>query len=108
MVRGLNPRTNEYYTFMETIVGGYGGRYRLDGLDAVRSHIQNMENSSVEEMEKHYPILIKRYDLIPDSEGAGQHRGGLGVRRDGCFLDHVSTFSILSDGARQRRGLTSG
>lgn len=78
-MRGLDPRTNEYYTFMETIIGGYGGRYRLDGLDAVQSHIENTENSSVEETEKHCPILIKRYELIPDSEGAGQHRGGLGV-----------------------------
>ena len=43
-----------------------------------------------------YPAL----QLIPDSEGAGSYRGGLGVRRDYTFPGHTPSFSILSDKAK--------
>ena len=99
-VGGTDPATGAYYTFMETIAGGYGGRLGKDGLDAVQSHIQNTENSPVEETENNYPMLISRYELVPDSDGAGAFRGGLGVRRDWVFPDHAATFSIMSDGRK--------
>jgi N-methylhydantoinase B len=94
---GLDPRTGEYYAFIETLAGGYGGRATKDGLDAVQSHIQNTENSAVEETENNYPFLIMRYELIADSEGAGRFRGGLGLRRDWKFVDHEATVTIFSD-----------
>ena len=94
---GIDPRTGDYYAFMETVAGGYGGRLGKDGLDAVQPHIQNTENSAVEETEVEYPIRIVRYELRENSEGAGQFRGGLGLRRDWRFLDHACTFTIMSD-----------
>lgn len=97
---GLDPRTGDYYTFMETVSGGYGGRSGLDGLEAVQSHIQNTENSPVEETENNYPMIIRRYELVNDSDGAGEYRGGLGVRRDWQFPNHEATFSIISDGRK--------
>jgi N-methylhydantoinase B len=33
-------------------------------------------------METHAPVLAERYELIPDSAGAGAHRGGFGTRFD--------------------------
>jgi N-methylhydantoinase B len=94
---GMHPATNEYFTFYETIAGGYGATRRNDGMDAVQAHFQNTENAPVEETETNYPVRILRYELIPDSEGAGAHRGGLGVRRDYTFPGHTPSFSILSD-----------
>ena len=94
---GFDPRRGEHYAFIETLAGGYGGRPTLDGMDAVQSHIQNTENSAVEETENHYPFMITRYELIEDSEGAGRFRGGLGVRRDWKFCDHEVTLTIFSD-----------
>ncbi len=94
---GLDPRTGEYYTFIETMAGGYGARPTKDGLDAVQSHIQNTENSAIEETENNLPFLITRYELIPDSEGAGRYRGGLGVRRDWKFPNHEATLTVFSD-----------
>lgn len=99
---GIRPNTNEYYCFLETLGGGYGGRLGLDGPDAVQPHSQNTENAPVEEIERSYPVQIVRYELVPDSEGAGEFRGGLGLRRDYKFLDHDATFSILAD--RDREG----
>lgn len=94
---GINPASGEYYCFLETLAGGYGGRQTLDGPDAVQSHGQNTENAPVEETEANYPVRILRYELVPDSEGPGRRRGGLGLRRDYLFPDTTSTFTVLAD-----------
>ncbi len=94
---GRDPRNGEYYAFIETIAGGYGGRPTKDGLDAVQAHMQNTENSAIEETENNYPFMITRYELVNDSEGAGRFRGGVGVRRDWKFRDHAATLTIFSD-----------
>ncbi len=94
---GVNPRTGEFYCFLETLAGGYGGRQGLDGPDAVQAHGQNTENAPIEETELNYPVRITRYELVDDSDGAGQWRGGLGLRRDYHFPDHGPSFTVLSD-----------
>ena len=97
---GRDPRTGTYYCFYETLAGGYGGRHRSDGPDAVQTHIQNTQNAPVEEIESNYPVRILSYSLIPDSEGAGERRGGLGLRREYAFVNHEPMFTILADRAR--------
>ena len=98
---GFDPRPhknpNQYYCFLETLAGGYGGRLSKDGPDAVQSYSQNTENAPVEETELNYPVRILRYELVPDSEGPGKFRGGLGLRRDYSFPGHEPTFTILAD-----------
>ncbi len=98
---GEHPKTGEYYCYLETLAGGYGARSSSDGPDAVQSHGQNTENAPVEELESNYPLRIDRYGLIPDSEGAGKYRGGLGIRRDYLFPSET-IFTILAD--RDRAG----
>jgi len=97
---GMRPEGSGYYAYYETIAGGYGARATKDGMDAVQPHVHNTENAPVEEIEANYPVHIIRYSLIPDSEGPGKFRGGLGVRRDYRFPDHKVTFSVLSDRAK--------
>ena len=94
---GIDPETSEYYCFLETMGGGYGGRFSSDGPDAVQTHGQNTENAPIEETEMNYPVRIVRYELVEDSEGAGKFRGGLGLRRDYEFLHGETSFTILSD-----------
>jgi N-methylhydantoinase B len=94
---GNDPRTGGYYCYLETLGGGYGGRFNSDGPDAVQTHGQNTENAPIEETEINYPVQIVRYELVENSEGPGRHRGGLGLRRDYLFKDHDVTFTILSD-----------
>ncbi len=97
---GRDPRTGEYYCFYETMAGGYGGRISSDGPDAVQTHVQNTQNAPVEETELNYPVRINQYSLIPDSEGPGRFRGGLGLRREYAFVDHEPVFTILADRTR--------
>ena len=93
---GADPRSGELYAYYETMAGGYGGRATSDGPDAVQAHSQNTENAPVEETEINYPVRILRYELVENSEGAGEYRGGLGLRRDYLF-DHEVSFTILAD-----------
>jgi N-methylhydantoinase B len=94
---GIDPHSGDYYCFLETLAGGYGGRLTSDGPDAVQTHGQNTENAPIEETESSYPLRISRYELVPDSEGPGRMRGGLGLRRDYEFYDHDLTFTVLAD-----------
>lgn len=94
---GVDPRSKEYYVYLETNAGGFGARPTKDGVDAVQPALQIAENSPIEELELGYPVFIVKYELIPDSEGAGKFRGGLGLRRDYQFRDHEATVTILAD-----------
>jgi N-methylhydantoinase B len=106
---GRIPGTNEDYVFIETLAGGHGGRKGSDGPDVVQTHHQNSQNTPIEEMEVFYPVRTLRYELIADSEGAGQYRGGLGVLREYTFPEHTPTFTILADRRRfPPRGLFGG
>ena len=105
---GVDPRTGESFAFYEAIAGGYGARAGLDGIDAVQPHMQNTENSPVEEMEASYPVSVLRYQLIPDSGGAGQYRGGTGLQRDYTFEGSVE-FTVMADRAKfAPQGLEGG
>ena len=88
----MNPASGEYFTYYETIAGGYGATLDTDGMDAVQAHFQNTENAPIEETEANYPVRILRYALIEDSEGGGRRRGGLGVRRDYAFPGHEPSW----------------
>jgi N-methylhydantoinase B len=94
---GTDPRTGRPYAFYETQGGGFGGRAGKDGLDAVHVHMSNTMNTPAEVLETAYPLRVERYELRPDSGGAGEFRGGLGLRRDVRVLDHEATFSLLAD-----------
>lgn len=78
---GIDPRTNEYYVYLETIGGGNGASCCWDGLDGVQAHITNTSNLPVESLEQEYPLVVERYELVDGSGGRGKFRGGMGLHR---------------------------
>ena len=94
---GEDPRSGDPYAFYETQGGGFGGRAGKDGLDGVHVHMSNTMNTPAEVLETAYPLQVARYELREDSGGAGEFRGGLGIRRDITVRDHTATFSLLAD-----------
>ena len=96
------------FAFYETQAGGFGAGSGGDGMDAVHVHMSNTLNTPAEVLETAYPLRVRRYELQPDTGGAGRHRGGLGLRRDiEVLMDAVC--SLLAD--RQRHapyGLAGG
>lgn len=69
------------FVYLETIGGGSGARCDMDGLDGVQVHMTNTSNLPVESLESEYPLFVEAYELIDDSGGMGEYRGGLGIRR---------------------------
>jgi N-methylhydantoinase B len=69
------------FIFYELIVGTWGGTPAGDGNDGVTNPASLAANIPVEVAESEFPILVERYGLVPDTGGAGQHRGGLAVER---------------------------
>jgi N-methylhydantoinase B len=61
-----------------------------DGLSAVDVHLGNVAILPAEICEAEYPARIVSTELIPDSGGAGEYRGGLGIRRVYEFLDSAT------------------
>lgn len=89
---GIDPRTGQYYVYLETIGGGSGARAGKDGLDGVQVHITNTSNLPVECLEMEYPLLVEEYGLVEGSGGPGRFRGGLGLRRTIRVLAGEATF----------------
>ena len=74
-------RQARLWVYLETIGGGSGARATKDGLDGVHVHTTNTSNLPVEALEIEYPLTLMRYELVEDSGGVGQYRGGMGLRR---------------------------
>ncbi len=80
-IGGRDPRSGVLYNYIETYAGGQGAMHDLDGMDAIQNHMTNTRNAPVEAIEAAYPLVVEKYGLLPDSEGAGEHRGGVGLTR---------------------------
>ena len=79
---GSQPGSGKTFVKVEPIAGGWGGRCESDGPSALDVIISNLSNTPVEAMEMDFPLRVDRFELVPDSGGAGRYRGGLGVRRE--------------------------
>ena len=90
---GRDIRHNRDYVYLETLGGGFGGRFTKDGKDGVQVHITNTSNLPIESIEMEYPLLVESYGFVEDSGGPGKHRGGLGLRRVVRPVGHTMTFS---------------
>jgi N-methylhydantoinase A/oxoprolinase/acetone carboxylase beta subunit/N-methylhydantoinase B/oxoprolinase/acetone carboxylase alpha subunit len=94
---GLHPATGEYYAHYHLEASGWGGRSRTDG-NSAQNHIHgNCRNTPVEVFETRYPFVVERYELIPDSGGAGRRRGGLATRRIMTVTAPEITASAIMD-----------
>ncbi|MBP2561883.1 N-methylhydantoinase B [Neorhizobium galegae] len=68
------------FLLMNIFGGGWGGRPHEDGESAAVSVCQgDVRNTPVELQEIKYPFIVEKHALRPDSGGAGEHRGGLGI-----------------------------
>jgi N-methylhydantoinase B len=76
---GMQTKRQVYF---DIEVGGWGGHAKGDGASALSCGLHNNTNAPIEMVEAKYPVTFTRYGLIPDSGGAGEFRGGLGLVRE--------------------------
>jgi N-methylhydantoinase B len=92
---GRDTYTGKGYVQYEIIAGGAGARASKDGVSGVTVNQSNARIAPVEIIESEFPTRVTRFELIEDSGGAGEFRGGLGIRREYLNLADAR-FSIRS------------
>jgi len=88
----------EPYLLADGIGVGYGARATADGIDAV--YFVAQENYPVEFLEAGYPVTMNAYGVVPDSGGAGKHRGGCGIVREYEILAETTMCAIRIDSVK--------
>ncbi len=95
IIGGRSTYTGKGYVQYEILGGGAGARTTKDGASGTSVNQSNAKIAPVEILESEFPTRVQRFELIPDSGGAGQFRGGLGIRREYINLEDAR-FSIRS------------
>ena len=79
---GRDPRTGEPFYNLSAADGGWGASYGHDG----PAHYKTMSHGDtldipIEVQEALYPLRIEHFEIRPDSAGAGEWRGGIGLEK---------------------------
>ncbi len=110
-LESVSPRTGVPSVMAEVAGGGTGAHRGGDGLDGVDTYMANVGLMPVEVAESSYSVRILRTELIAGSQGDGEYRGGLGLRRDYQVLGRESTVTLYSEQTDPRfapRGVLGG
>jgi N-methylhydantoinase B len=91
---GKGARPGQSSLQYEILGSAYGGGHGHDGASCTATHLSNLHVTPIEILESEFPIRVSAFELIPDSGGAGEFRGGLSFRR---------AYEMLSDGMVIRR-----
>ncbi|MGE0826507.1 MAG: hydantoinase B/oxoprolinase family protein, partial [Candidatus Binatia bacterium] len=93
------------FAVMDIFFGGWGGRPRKDGIDGVAPmSFGSYGTIPAELLEREYPLVVDGFGYVPDTAGAGKHRGSLSIYKQWRFLQpgHVmvrtNRLSRASDG----------
>jgi N-methylhydantoinase B len=94
---GRDTQSNRAYVHYEIFSGGTGARSGKDGVSATAFHLSNCKTAPIEIIESEFPTRVERFEMLPDSGGAGEWRGGLGFARDYRILTDEVRFSMRTD-----------
>ncbi|MGH7854034.1 MAG: hydantoinase B/oxoprolinase family protein [Candidatus Binatia bacterium] len=94
---GRDIQSDRAFVHYEIFSGGTGARSGKDGVSATAFHLSNCKTAPIEIIESEFPTRVERFEMIPDSGGAGQWRGGLGFARDYRILTDDVRFSMRTD-----------
>jgi N-methylhydantoinase B len=92
----------------EIIGSAYGGGMGHDGTSATATHLSNLHITPIEILEAEFPCQITRFDLVPDSGGAGRWRGGLSMRREYELLADATVIRRFDKARFPPQGLAGG
>ena len=110
-ISGVDPRTGQRYLSLNFVaqLSGDGATRGHDGWGGLPISKGGMTYTTVEMSETQYPHLTEEHEYATDVCGAGQWRGGLGVRTVQRMVDHQANASAIVWGGRHpSRGLCGG
>jgi len=91
-----------YFMLYDWLSGGWGGRNGRDGLGVTASCFGvGLMIQPVEGQERLCPVRTDRFEIVTDSAGPGEWRGGVGLDKGGTILDVENcVFSYFCDRER--------
>src|SRR5215467_7126219 len=98
-------QTNMQY---EIAGSAYGGGMGRDGETGTATHLSNLHTTPIEILESEFPCRITRFDLVPDSAGAGRWRGGLAMRREYELLENATVIRRFNKTRFPPKGVAGG
>src|SRR6185437_6113586 len=103
-----NPRPGQSAIQYEIIGSAYGGGMGHDGASGTATHLSNLHITPIEILESEYPCRITRFDIVPDSGGAGRWRGGVSLQREYLLLDDGAVIRRFDKARFPPQGLAEG
>ena len=103
--KGRPGQSNMQYEIMGS---AYGGGMGHDGASATATHLSNLHITQIEILESEFPCRITRFDLVPDSGGAGRWRGGLSLEREYELLEDATVIRRYDKSRFPPNGVAGG
>ncbi len=107
-IGGIDERTNEPFTYYETLGGGMGASSNAHGENAVHSHMTNTLNTPIEALEYSYPFMVMEYSIRRKSGGKGKFYGGDGLVREIKLMSDAEVTVLSERRKRAPYGLKGG
>jgi N-methylhydantoinase B len=105
---GVKP-DGSHFSFMDLFFGGWGGRPGKDGIDGVAPMSFGSYGSvPAEVLEREYPVVVDGFGYVADTEGAGKHRGSVGIYKQWRFLESGKVMVRTNRLVRRSDGLAGG
>jgi N-methylhydantoinase B len=92
----------------EIIGSAYGGGMGHDGASATATHLSNLHITPIEILEAEFPCRVTRFEMVPDSGGAGRWRGGLAMAREYELLADATVVRRFDKARFPPQGLAGG
>jgi N-methylhydantoinase B len=92
----------------EIMGSAYGGGNGHDGASATATHLSNLHITPIEILESEFPCRITRFELVPNSGGAGHWRGGLSLQREYELLENATVVRRYDKSRFPPAGLAGG
>ncbi|MGW3350843.1 hydantoinase B/oxoprolinase family protein [Nonomuraea rubra] len=106
---GTDPRTGKLYVSQEATVGGWGAWEGGDGESCLINNVNgSLRDMPIEVLETLFPVRVTRYEIRPDTGGAGRWRGGNGVVREYEFRGDTSLSLWFERSVTPAWGLAGG
>lgn len=104
LIGGWDKRTEDENFFMwyDWMAGGHGGRIDRDGANTMSPVFgMGLSVQPCEGQERLTPVVTTNHEIITDSGGPGEYRGGCGIQKGGTLTNvHDSVMSVACDRSR--------
>lgn len=97
---GRQPHSHAQWLVTDGILGSWGGRRNLDGVEGISNPGANLSNQPIELMEARLPLRVEEYGYARNSGGGGRNRGGLAMVRSYVIEADETLMTLRSDRRR--------